>query len=151
MHMAIIAGSCLLQDYVYRFEPLVLEECGALMLRGNEEGIQSEPFQAVCASHKLVSPEQPMVQRVIVLHAVCWTVDSHAIFQARAISCPHCGAQQHCAGCSTTRSDHIYTITRQSASCRRVTSCWHGWLYLLPLLRPSGTMTLSCSPNMTPM
>ncbi|CAL5219614.1 g1484 [Coccomyxa viridis] len=41
------------EDYVYRFEPLVLEECGALMLRGNEEGIQSEPFQAVCASHKL--------------------------------------------------------------------------------------------------
>ena len=39
---------------MYRFEPLVLEECGALMLRGNEEGIQSEPFQAVCASHKLV-------------------------------------------------------------------------------------------------
>ena len=26
------------------------------MLRGNEEGIQSEPFQAVCASHKLVCP-----------------------------------------------------------------------------------------------
>ena len=25
------------------------------MLRGNEEGIQSEPFQAVCASHKMVT------------------------------------------------------------------------------------------------
>jgi len=48
--------AALLQDYVYRFAPLVLEECGALMLRGNEEGIQSEPFQAVCASHKMVSP-----------------------------------------------------------------------------------------------
>ncbi len=43
------------QDYVYRFSPLVLEECAALMLRGNEEGIQSEPYQAVCASHKMVS------------------------------------------------------------------------------------------------
>lgn len=43
-----------MQDYVYRFAPLVLEECGALMLRGNEEGIPSEPYQAVCASHKLV-------------------------------------------------------------------------------------------------
>ena len=44
-----------MQDYVYRFSPLVLEECAALMLRGNEEGIQSEPYQAVCASHKSVS------------------------------------------------------------------------------------------------
>ena len=43
-----------LQDYIYRFSPLVLEECAALMLRGNEEGIQSEPYQAVCASHKMV-------------------------------------------------------------------------------------------------
>ncbi|CAK0762015.1 hypothetical protein CVIRNUC_002915 [Coccomyxa viridis] len=41
------------EDYVYRFSPLVLEECAALMLRGNEEGIQSEPYQAVCASHKM--------------------------------------------------------------------------------------------------
>lgn len=71
MHMPVTTGSCLLQDYVYRFEPLVLEECGALMLRGNEEGIQSEPFQAVCASHKLVSPERPVEHCVIVLHAVC--------------------------------------------------------------------------------
>lgn len=47
----------LLQDYVYRFAPLVLEECGALMLRGNEDGIQSESFQAVCISHKSVSPD----------------------------------------------------------------------------------------------
>lgn len=42
---------------MYRFAPLVLEECGALMLRGNEDGIQSESFQAVCASHKSVSPD----------------------------------------------------------------------------------------------
>ena len=47
-------SALLLQDYVYRFSPLVLEECAALMLRGNEEGIQSEPYQAVCASYKMV-------------------------------------------------------------------------------------------------
>jgi hypothetical protein len=47
----------LLQDYVYRFAPLVLEECGGLMLRGNEDGIQLESFQAVCISQKSVSPD----------------------------------------------------------------------------------------------
>ena len=31
------------------FEPLVLEECGALLLRGNEEASNMNPHQAVVA------------------------------------------------------------------------------------------------------
>lgn len=38
-----------IQEYIAIFEPLVLEECGALLLRGNEEASNMEPHQAVVA------------------------------------------------------------------------------------------------------
>ena len=79
------------QDYVYRFEPLVLEECGALMLRGNEEGIQSEPFQAVCASHKLVCPNQ---RGTVILHAECSSWIISKIASPGPMLSHHCYAQQ---------------------------------------------------------
>ena len=37
------------QEYISVFEPLVLEECGALLLRGNEEASNMNPHQAVVA------------------------------------------------------------------------------------------------------
>ena len=44
-----------LQDYINIFEPLVLEECGALILRGNEEALAAAPHQAVIALATMVS------------------------------------------------------------------------------------------------
>lgn len=37
------------QEYVSHFEPLVLEECAALLLRGNEEGVICLPHVAAIA------------------------------------------------------------------------------------------------------
>lgn len=42
------------QDYIFRFAPLVLEECAALLLQGSEDGVVSQPHPAVLASHKQV-------------------------------------------------------------------------------------------------
>lgn len=36
------------------FEPLVLEECGALLVRGNEEALNMQAHQAVVAITSLV-------------------------------------------------------------------------------------------------
>ena len=44
-----------MQEYTAIFEPLVLEECGALLLRGNEEASNMEPHQAVVAVASTVS------------------------------------------------------------------------------------------------
>ncbi|KAK9909662.1 hypothetical protein WJX75_005776 [Coccomyxa subellipsoidea] len=40
------------EDYIFRFAPLVLEECGALMLQGSDEGVVFQPHPAVLASYK---------------------------------------------------------------------------------------------------
>lgn len=47
--------SASVQDYISVFEPLVLEECGALILRGNEEALAASPHQAVVAVTQMVS------------------------------------------------------------------------------------------------
>lgn len=44
------------QDYVSHFEPLVLEECGALLMRGNEEGVICLPHVAAIAGVHQVRP-----------------------------------------------------------------------------------------------
>ncbi|DBA71224.1 TPA: hypothetical protein ACH3X2_011048, partial [Trebouxia sp. C0005] len=38
-----------MQEYIAVFEPLVLEECGALLVRGNEEALNMQAHQAVVA------------------------------------------------------------------------------------------------------
>jgi hypothetical protein len=37
------------QDYISHFEPLLLEECGALLMRGNDEGVIAQPMAAALA------------------------------------------------------------------------------------------------------
>ncbi|CAL8467911.1 g7449 [Coccomyxa elongata] len=39
------------EDYIFRFAPLVLEECGAQMLQANEEGFVSQPHPAVLSNY----------------------------------------------------------------------------------------------------
>ncbi len=43
-----------MQEYIAVFEPLVLEECGALLVRGNEEALNMQAHQAVVAITSLV-------------------------------------------------------------------------------------------------
>lgn len=45
------------QEYVSLFEPLVLEECGALLMRGNEEGVICLPHVAAIAGVEEVKPD----------------------------------------------------------------------------------------------
>ena len=43
------------QDYVDTFEPLLLEECGSLLVRGSEEGIASAAEHAISSELSQVS------------------------------------------------------------------------------------------------
>ncbi len=44
-----------MQDYIFRFAPLVLEELGALILQGSDEGVMFQPHPAVLAAYKQVT------------------------------------------------------------------------------------------------
>lgn len=48
------------QEYIAVFEPLVLEECGALLVRGNEEASNMHAHQAVVAITSLVQITLPL-------------------------------------------------------------------------------------------
>ena len=43
------------QDYIDTFEPLLLEECGSLLVRGSEEGIASAAEHAISSELSQVS------------------------------------------------------------------------------------------------
>jgi senataxin len=45
-----------LQEYKAVFEPLLLEECGAQVLRGIEEGVVMSPHPAVVSNFERVGP-----------------------------------------------------------------------------------------------
>ena len=45
------------QDYVDTFEPLLLEECGSLLVRGSEEGIASAAEHAISSELSQVSSQ----------------------------------------------------------------------------------------------
>ena len=60
------------QDYIAVFEPLVLEECGALLLRGNEEASMMQPHQAVVA---VVSTVSTIMSSMLTVSPLClWSL-----------------------------------------------------------------------------
>lgn len=62
------------QEYIAVFEPLVLEECGALLVRGNEEASNMHAHQAVVAITSLVHitlPFSPMLMPVTSSFMAC--------------------------------------------------------------------------------
>ena len=60
LHVVLIPAcfSGCVQDYVNTFEPLLLEECGSLLVRGSEEGIDSAAEHAISSELSQVSCQE---------------------------------------------------------------------------------------------